>query len=307
MLDKKIPKISVITPSFNQAQFLEATIHSVISQNYPNLEYIIIDGGSTDGSVEVIKKYESCLHFWCSEPDGGQYDAINKGFTHATGEILAWLNSDDIYCPWAFKTVSSIMTELPQVEWLTTLNPGYWDWYGFCDGFYSLPGYSKEAFLDGCYLPWNRINTSSIGWIQQESSFWRRSLWQKVGSKISTDFKMAGDFDLWSRFFLYADLYGTSSPLAGFRRQANQKTSQIEKYFIEAEASLINTRALVKWKQSFLRSILPKLKLTKVPKLRNMLTSRYGYIGKRVVRRNAESPSSYWEVEDYKFLDSFAE
>jgi glycosyltransferase involved in cell wall biosynthesis len=94
-----IPKISIITPSFNQAQFLDATVQSILSQNYPNLEYIIIDGGSTDGSLEIIKKYEKHLHFWCSEPDAGQYDAINKGFAHSTGEIMAWLNSDDMYCP----------------------------------------------------------------------------------------------------------------------------------------------------------------------------------------------------------------
>jgi len=96
-----LPKISVVTPSFNQAQFLEATIQSVLSQNYQNLEYIIIDGGSTDGSVEIIKSMKNICIF-CSEPDGGQYDAINKGFSHSS-EIMAWLNSDDMYHPWALK------------------------------------------------------------------------------------------------------------------------------------------------------------------------------------------------------------
>ena len=107
------PKISIVTPSFNQVQFIEETIRSVILQNYPNLEYIIIDGGSTDGSVEIIKKYEKYLTYWVSEPDSGQSEAINKGWKIATGDIIAWLNSDDMYMPYALSTIASMYAANP--------------------------------------------------------------------------------------------------------------------------------------------------------------------------------------------------
>src|SRR5580658_2018681 len=93
-----LKKISIITPSYNQGQFLEETMLSVFNQGYPNLEYIVIDGGSTDNSVEIIKKYENRLTYWESQKDRGQTHAINKGFEKSTGEIIAWLNSDDVYC-----------------------------------------------------------------------------------------------------------------------------------------------------------------------------------------------------------------
>jgi len=110
------PKISVVTPSFNQGQYLEETIRSVLDQGYPNLEYFVMDGGSTDDSVEIIRKYADRLTGWVSEPDGGQMHAINKGFARATGDIMAWLNSDDKYCPWTFNVIGRIFAGLPEVR-----------------------------------------------------------------------------------------------------------------------------------------------------------------------------------------------
>jgi len=113
------PRISIITPSYNQGQFIEETIQSVLSQNYPNLEYIIIDGGSIDGSVEIIKKYAHHLSYWVSEKDNGQSDAINKGLRLATGEIWAYINSDDVYQPGIFHKVAQQFMNNPNIYWVT--------------------------------------------------------------------------------------------------------------------------------------------------------------------------------------------
>ena len=104
---KFFPKISIVTPSFNQAEFIEETILSVLNQKYPNLEYIIIDGGSSDGTIDIIKKYEDKIAYWISEKDDGQSYAINKGLQRSTGEIISWLNSDDIFSNNALYTIAS--------------------------------------------------------------------------------------------------------------------------------------------------------------------------------------------------------
>ncbi|MCJ7735245.1 MAG: glycosyltransferase, partial [Anaerolineales bacterium] len=113
-MDKK-PLVSIVTPSFNQQQYLEQTIQSVLDQDYPALEYFVVDGGSNDGSIEIIKKYQDQLSGWISEPDQGQSDAINKGFARSQGEIMAWLNSDDIYLPGAIRSAVAFLQDNPEV------------------------------------------------------------------------------------------------------------------------------------------------------------------------------------------------
>jgi len=117
------PLLSIVTPSFNQAPFLGETIASVLDQNYSAREYIVIDGGSADGSVDIIRQHADRITYWVSKPDRGQYDAINKGFGRASGEIMAWINADDMYAPWAFSVVGEIFATHPEVEWLTSLYP----------------------------------------------------------------------------------------------------------------------------------------------------------------------------------------
>ena len=219
---KTSPKISIVTPSFNQAEYLEETIKSVLSQNYPNLEYIIIDGGSTDGSVEIIKKYADRLAYWVSEPDKGHGDALNKGFQHSTGEIMAWLNSDDLYFPWTLNAVSEIFSAHPEVEWLTTEKKIVVDKNGNETCRFIFLNFGRSGFKKGFYLP------ETVNCLQQESTFWRRSLWERAGGYINHE-TIVPDYELWSRFSDQAEIYSVTSSLAAFRKHEKQITNRLFK------------------------------------------------------------------------------
>lgn len=226
------PRITVVTPSFNQGQYIEETIRSVLLQGYPNLEYIVIDGGSTDGSVDIIRKYEPWLAYWVSEPDRGQYHAINKGFARGTGDIMGWLNSDDKYAEWSLSVVADVFATVNDVDWLTTNCPLTWDARGRAVHYSSIDGYGREGFFAGEHLP----GPGFRGYIQQESTFWRRSLWERAGARVRDDLQLAGDFELWARFYRHADLWGLSAPLGGFRVHGDQKSVlRYEEYLREAE------------------------------------------------------------------------
>lgn len=231
------PKISIITPSFNQAPFIEETIKSVLNQGYPNLEYIIVDGGSTDGSKEIIQKYANQLASWVSEPDNGQYHAINKGFSRSTGEIMMWLNSDDKLFPGALFIVAEIFSTYPDIQWLTSSLPIIWNKWGQAVDCTKRGGFNRESFSNGVNLPGGSWYARS--WIQQESTCWRRSLWNISGGTLNDALKYAGDFELWLRFFHHADLYSLQSMIGGFRKHGNQKTgSGMDEYRLEAKECL---------------------------------------------------------------------
>lgn len=234
---KRYPKISIVTVNYNNGAFLEETILSVIEQDYPNLEYILIDGGSTDNSLQIIEKYQNHFSYWVSEKDEGPYHAVQKGLEKSTGEIMAWINSDDKYLPKSFFAVAEIFEEFGEVKWLMGLAREYTE-YG--------------ALVGRITLPWSRWSkyryyTNDYQFIQQESSFWKRELWEKSGAKIDTSYQLAGDLELWSRFFRHEKLHTTIVELAGFRhRKENQRSKNLlSVYLKEAKQVMQRERKLL--------------------------------------------------------------
>jgi glycosyltransferase involved in cell wall biosynthesis len=201
-------KISIITPSYNQGHFIEETIRSVVQQNYPELEYIIIDGGSKDDTVDIIKKYESQITYWESKKDKGQSDAINKGLAKATGDIVAWLNSDDMYTDNALRRVATIFSKNPDVD---IVYGNVWQCYPDKTEKHINVKFNPKHFLTGVNM-------------HQPSVFWRRKVHEEVGF-IDESLYYTMDYDLWLRLFYNYKSYKTESILSKFRCHVDAKTS----------------------------------------------------------------------------------
>jgi len=202
--------VSVVTPSFNQASFLEETIRSVLEQDYPAIEYIIMDGGSTDGSLEIIQRYADRLAGWVSEPDRGQTDAINKGFARAQGDILAWLNSDDTYLPGAVGEAVAYLQTHPQAGMV------YGD-ANLVDESGTVLGRFPAAQTD-----YRRLRRGYVH-IPQQAAFFRASLWRQVGP-LDPTFYFAMDYDLWVRLAKLALLHYQPRLWANFRLHGGGKS-----------------------------------------------------------------------------------
>jgi glycosyltransferase involved in cell wall biosynthesis len=207
-----LPRISIVTPSYNQAQFLEETIQSVLGQGYPNLEYIIMDGGSTDGSAAIIQKYAHRLAYWVSEPDEGQTDAITKGFARASGEILAWLNSDDIYvCPDTFRQVVSLFERYPQADAVSGAGviidrDGHW--------------VRQTAVLQN-QAHYNQLRFRNA--ILQPATFFKRKVLDSV--ELDTSLHYAFDWDFFIRLSRDFNLLVVNEVWAGYRMWGKNKTA----------------------------------------------------------------------------------
>jgi glycosyltransferase involved in cell wall biosynthesis len=225
--------ISVVTPSFNQGRFIESTILSVIKQSYPNIEYIIMDGASSDNTVNILEKYQNSLKEWVSEPDSGQSNAINKGMLRTTGEIMCWLNSDDLLLPGALHTVVSYFDRHPDVD-IVYGNRLMIDENGMEIGRWVLPGHDNDILSWADYIP-------------QETLFWRRRVWDKVGAKIDESYSFAMDWDLLVRFRdVGAKFAHIPQFLGAFRIHEHQKTSVAINEIGNLEMTRIRERTLGK-------------------------------------------------------------
>lgn len=216
-----LPLVSIITPSFNQAPYLEATIRSVLEQDYPRIEYIVMDGGSTDGSVDIIKKYavesnglnyRHRINSWVSESDKGQTDAINKGFARAKGDILAWINSDDTYHPKAVGEAVNFLIENPAVAMV----------YADCD-FIDEQGRVIGTFASA-QTDYQKLRRGYVH-IPQQTMFFRANYWKELGP-LDPSFYFAMDYDLWVRIAKHAPLqYLPGRKWANFRIHTSSKTN----------------------------------------------------------------------------------
>lgn len=216
------------------APYIENTIKSVLSQNYANLEYIIIDGGSNDGTQQIIEKYKDQLAYYISEPDNGMYEAINKGFNKASGDIIAWINADDIYMPWTLQIVNEAFTLYPKIQWIGGK-------YAFLNENGTLAQiFPKTSIRSQIDISNGWCRDGILGPLQQECMFWRKELYVLAGG-LDISYKYAGDFELWMRFAEYADLIKIDLPLAAFRRRKTSLSKAgKDKYDAEIERAIAN-------------------------------------------------------------------
>lgn len=221
------PRVSIVVPSFNQARYLETALRSVLEQDYPDLEVIVIDGGSTDGSLPVLERYASRLAYWVSEPDAGQADGINKGLRRATGEVVAWLNSDDVYLPGAIRQAVQALGADPGAGLV------------YADG---IMVDSEQVLLDRHrYRPLDLVDLLSFEVLLQPTVFMRRSLLEEAGY-LDASYQLILDHELWVRIAARARMRHVRSFWALERTHADAKTIARAAEFV-AEARRMLTGA----------------------------------------------------------------
>lgn len=288
-----LPSISIVTPNLNYGRYLDQCVSSVLSQGYPRLEYAVMDAGSQDDSVAIIKRHSASLAHWRSRPDEGPYAAVNEGFARSTGEVLGWLNSDDIYLPGALHTVGDIFRTRPDVQWLTTTMAAEIA----CGGettVLSLPGVSRESFLAGRHLIGYRRRGYTF--IQQESTFFRRSLWNRSGG-LRPDLKLAADYALWCSFWRHADLYLVDALIGAFRNHEQNRSSDLTIYLKEARPIQDELQRQVGYRDNLFRSLLAGTRWGRAFRL-----SRVGGYAANVLQRPTTHAMTGWTTSVRRFL-----
>jgi len=218
------PKISIVTPSYNQGEFIEQTILSVINQNYPNLEYIIIDGGSSDQTVDIIKKYEKYISYWESVPDKGQTDAINKGFSKCTGEIFNWINSDDYYEPNVFFTIAECFESNPNIHVLCGKEWGF-----------NNENPSEKKLHEGSIIKESIYETLYIGIIDQPCTFFKKKIIENY-FPLEIGLRYVMDKKIWWSYLIEngkENILSIDKVFTNFRLHPSSKTVSMSNDFIK--------------------------------------------------------------------------
>jgi glycosyltransferase involved in cell wall biosynthesis len=226
------PKISIVTPSFNSSKYIKFTVDSVLSQNYPSLEYIIFDAKSTDGTIDILKEYNDSI-IWVSEKDNGQSDAINKGFMRSSGDIVAWINSNDIYLSNCFFKVAKIFKDHPDVDFIFAeailINESGDKIGNYSEGGNIETKLKMNTVFNG-HL--NKLLNTSAGWIPQQTTFWRRYIFDKVGY-LDPSLHYAMDYDYWLRIGKQSKILYVNDTFAAYRKHDDAKSSRAKEHWIE--------------------------------------------------------------------------
>jgi glycosyltransferase involved in cell wall biosynthesis len=257
-----LPKISVIMPSYNQAEYLEDAILSVLNQDYPNLEFFILDGGSTDGSIDIIRKYSHRLTWWVSETDGGQVSAINKGLRLATGDWLAWQNSDDIYYPRCFHNFANASKKYPNSK-LIIGDIKLVDAFGVCirEVCYVKPKYS--ALLAEGML------------VSNQAAFWKRELHSSLGY-LDLKYHCSFDYDWFLRVTQHAECHHIPQFWGALRLHGETKSALLAQRFVDENKQILTGRNIPAFYMYFFK--LRRLSLL-------LLNGRFAYIVRGIVQR----------------------
>lgn len=236
-----LPRITIISPTLNHACFIEQTINSVLNQKYPDLEYIVVDGGSTDGTMEILKKYDKYVT-WISETDNGQVDAINKGLRKADGEIVAYLNTDDFYAPGALLKIGTFFRDNPTAQIVT----------GKCQNV-DIVGKPIRSIITIYKNAWLFLGNTQflkiLNYIAQPATFWRKSLHSSIGY-FNLSYRYAMDYDFWLRAVSNEKLHFINSYLASFRihpasiTSSNSRGQFLEEYEVAKQYSNTPWKAL---------------------------------------------------------------